>query len=266
MTLTEHGEGGHHDMALKINSKDLAAMGVFTAFVAAATMAVSIFVAATGGYFNVGETMVYTTALLMGPIVGGFAGGVGSMLADVALGYGVFAPATLVIKGLEGFIVGYLARYRLRPSSKMSLTSLSLAAGAILAFTIWWGGTSNFTGSLEFTLGVAPNTITLAFIIPDFFWVALAIASFILVAAVGLYLDPQVGWVVLAVILGGGEMILGYYIYESLIFGPVVALAEILVNVGQVTIGLLVAIPLSRSIRRIMPRARRLQAESVEAK
>ena len=39
---------------------------------------------------------------------GGFAGGVGSALADIFLGYGSFAPATFIVKGIEGFIVGYL--------------------------------------------------------------------------------------------------------------------------------------------------------------
>ena len=52
--------------------------------------------------------MVYTTAILFGPLVGAFAGGIGSMFADLFLGYSHFAPATLIIKGLEGAIVGLL--------------------------------------------------------------------------------------------------------------------------------------------------------------
>ncbi len=253
-------------MNFKLSGRDVAAMGVFTAFVAAATMVFSAYVAATGGYFNVGEIMVYTAALLMGPIVGGFAGGVGSMLADVALGYGVYAPGTLVIKGIEGFIVGYLSLYSFKPASRIRLLSLSLAAGFILALAVWWGGTAYFTGSLEITLGIAPNTVTLTMIVPAFFWAALAAVSFILVAALGVYLDPQVGWQVLAILMGGGAMVMGYYIYELYSLGQVLALAEVLVNIGQVTIGLLVAIPLSRSIRRIMPQMRRLRAETDEAK
>ena len=39
--------------------KRVAGAAVFTAFVAAATMAVNAYIAATGGYFNVGEVMVY---------------------------------------------------------------------------------------------------------------------------------------------------------------------------------------------------------------
>ncbi len=246
-------------MAFKIRSRELAAIGVFTAFVTIATMVLSAYVATTGGYFNVGETMVYTSAILMGPLVGGFAGGVGSMLADVALGYAVFAPGTLVIKGIEGFTVGYLAKYRFKSVSKIRLTFISIAAGFILALLIWWGGTRYFTGSMEFTLGIAPNNIVLSMVIPALFWVTLAVLSFIFVTAVGIFLDPQVGLLVLAILLGGVEMILGYYIYESYILGKAMAIAEVLVNLGQVTMGLIVAIPLSRSIGNVISRSRKLK-------
>ena len=63
---------------------------------------------ATGGYFNVGEATIYVAALLFGPFAGAFSGGIGAMLADVYLGYVNFAPGTLIIKGLEGAIVGFL--------------------------------------------------------------------------------------------------------------------------------------------------------------
>lgn len=253
-------------MALKLTNKEIAAMGVFTAFVAAATMSVSAYVAATGGYFNVGETMVYTAAILMGPIVGGFAGGVGSMLADISLGYTVFAPGTLIIKGAEGFIVGYLAQYRFKTASKNKLKGLAFFAGLVLAFFIWWGGVEYFTGDIEFTLGIAPIILNMNFFVPVLFWIALAITSFIVIMIAGLYLDPKIGWLVFAVLIGGSEMVVGYYLYETVILGHVLALAEVLVNIGQVSIGLLVAIPLSRSINRIMPRIWRSKAETIETK
>ena len=63
---------------------------------------------ATSGYFNVGETIIYVAALLFGAFVGAFSGGIGAMLADVYLGFSVFAPGTMVIKGIEGAIVGIL--------------------------------------------------------------------------------------------------------------------------------------------------------------
>jgi len=68
-------------------------------------MMVRIPIPATSGYLNFGDIMVFTAALLFGRLVGGLAGGIGSAIADI-IGYPLFAPYTLIIKGLEGFVAG----------------------------------------------------------------------------------------------------------------------------------------------------------------
>ncbi len=57
--------------------------------------------------------MVMFSAMVFGPpVVGVFAGGVGSALGDILGGYAGWAPITLVVKGgLEGGLaIGYIAR------------------------------------------------------------------------------------------------------------------------------------------------------------
>ncbi len=84
--------------------------GIMAALVAVATYAVQIPIPATKGYLNFGDIMIFVSALTFGPVVGGFAGGVGSALSDVAGGYAsTYAPFTLVIKGAEGVIAGLIA-------------------------------------------------------------------------------------------------------------------------------------------------------------
>ncbi|MDD1777710.1 MAG: ECF transporter S component [Candidatus Helarchaeota archaeon] len=82
--------------------------GLMTALVCVATVLFQIPIPATGGYFNVGEAIIYIAAILFGPIVGGFAGGVGAALADAMSPYAIYAPGTLVIKFCEGFIIGFI--------------------------------------------------------------------------------------------------------------------------------------------------------------
>jgi uncharacterized membrane protein len=80
-----------------------------------AMMAALVFVAtwtvripnAMGGYFNLGDVMIFVSALAFGPFVGGFAGGVGSAIADI-IGFPVFAIPTLAIKGIEGLLAGFI--------------------------------------------------------------------------------------------------------------------------------------------------------------
>ena len=86
----------------------VAITGVMIALETISTILVSIRIPATQGYFNLGEMVIYLAAILFGPMVGFLTGAIGASLADLILGYTIFAPATFIIKGFEGYIVGYL--------------------------------------------------------------------------------------------------------------------------------------------------------------
>ena len=72
------------------------------------------------GYLNIGDVAVVFAGLVLGDILrdegrllgtayGAAAGGIGSALADIVGGYAMFAPITLVAKGLEGACAGFAA-------------------------------------------------------------------------------------------------------------------------------------------------------------
>ncbi len=87
-------------------SLEIALLIVMAALTAATTAFISIPFAPTRGYFNIGDAMVMFSGLLLGSRLGFLAGGIGSALADIILGYSFFAPLTLFIKGLEGMVAG----------------------------------------------------------------------------------------------------------------------------------------------------------------
>lgn len=60
------------------------------------------------GFINFGDIMIFVTAILLGRKAGFIAGAFGSALADMLSGYMVYAPATFLIKGLEGLICASL--------------------------------------------------------------------------------------------------------------------------------------------------------------
>ncbi len=94
---------------LPFNSLSLSMIAIFGAFTCVVTMVIAFPIPATNGFINIGDAVVMITGLMFGPIIGGIAGGIGSSLADLFLGYAIYAPATLIIKGLEGFFVGLIA-------------------------------------------------------------------------------------------------------------------------------------------------------------
>ena len=62
------------------------------------------------GYVNLGDGGVYLCALLLPSGLGALAAGVGAALADFILGWAVYAPATLLIKGLTALLAGLALR------------------------------------------------------------------------------------------------------------------------------------------------------------
>jgi uncharacterized membrane protein len=71
--------------------------------------------ATSGAYINLGDSMIYLSAYLLGGPIGAIAAAVGSALADTAAGAGVYIPATFVIKGLIGLIFGYMLKKKSFP-------------------------------------------------------------------------------------------------------------------------------------------------------
>jgi uncharacterized membrane protein len=241
----------------KTSSRTIAATAVFTALIASVTMAFSIFIPATKGYFDVGEITVYIAAMLMGPYVGAIAGGVGSAISDAILAP-QYAPGTLVIKGLEGYIVGYLTRESISGLSRTSWRAASAGLGAVLGLLVGLVGVDNLSGAQQLTVGfpIGPQ-FNLSFTVPPTLWIIIGAATFALIFVVGLTVDEKVGWTTLAILIGGSEMVLGYFLYESIALnlGFVTASVEVPINAGQVLVGLLVALPLVRSIKRITAKA-----------
>ena len=76
---------------------------LFMALCCAATL-ISIPSPASTGYLNLGDCFVILSGWILGPIYGFLAGGIGSAISDLVLGYAVYAPATLVIKGLMAVV------------------------------------------------------------------------------------------------------------------------------------------------------------------
>lgn len=99
------------------------------ALVTVATFFVQIPNPATRGYINFGNIMIFVSALTFGPIVGGIAGSIGSSLADIATGYGYFAPFTFIIKGAEGIIAGLISN---RKSVKRDVLAVILAGSEMI--------------------------------------------------------------------------------------------------------------------------------------
>ena len=90
------------------NLKKLILAALFAALSCVATMSIRIPTPGTGGYIHPGDAIVILSGVILGPVWGFLAGGIGSALSDLIGGYFIYIPITFVIKGLVALAAGLL--------------------------------------------------------------------------------------------------------------------------------------------------------------
>ncbi|MEF9951603.1 MAG: ECF transporter S component [Clostridium sp.] len=119
----------------KNSIKILVQTALALAIVTICTMVFTVPIPGTQGYVNLGDTMIFTFAIILGKKRGALIGGLGAALADILLGAVIYAPATLIIKALEGFLCGLIYE-KIGESNKVVGTVLGCLVGA---FTMAFG-------------------------------------------------------------------------------------------------------------------------------
>lgn len=179
----------------------------------------------TGGYFNLGDAAVILAGLLFGPAIGGISGAIGPTVADVVSGYYIFAPATLVAKGLEGVLAGMVVR-KFRKTSHSRARQISYVVTGLyglvgIAIVSYLLITSQGPGEWLF-----PGTWAVIF---------LAFSALILGNLLrGRWPETTAG--VLAGAIGASAMISVYFLYEQFLMG-VPAILEVIPNCLQGMLG-----------------------------
>lgn len=118
-------------MKNRSNTEKLVLAALMAALACVATMVIRIPIPATNGYVNLGDAFVILSGVVLGPLYGGLAAGIGSALADLLAGYVGYAIATFIIKGIMGVLVGFMVK-------KGSV--LNVIISGILAEVIMVGG------------------------------------------------------------------------------------------------------------------------------
>jgi uncharacterized membrane protein len=105
---------------LKIAYSALMISGVFVL-----TRWIQIPIPNAAGYIHLGDAVIFLTAFLLGPVPAMIAGAAGSALADWTSPYAQYAPFTFVIKGLMGYVAGWIYEHSKKDLAAMILASFS---------------------------------------------------------------------------------------------------------------------------------------------
>lgn len=147
-------------------TRTLIISSMLTALVFVVTFLLPIPVSSKGAYINLGDSIIYCAGMLVGAPWAAAASGIGSALSDWALGYTFYAPASLIIKGLMGFVCATLIK---KGGYKRFLVS-SIIGGAIMVagyglfevlFMGGWGyaATTVISNLIQWAAGVIGATV-----------------------------------------------------------------------------------------------------------
>lgn len=125
-----------------LDTKTITKLSILIAITVLMTTIISIPIVGGNGYVNLGDMVIFVTAMLLNRKSAFIVGGLGSFLADMILGYGIYGPASFIIKGLEGFIAGTLLKKGIGKKYPLFATLIAgiwMAFGYYLFETILYG-------------------------------------------------------------------------------------------------------------------------------
>ncbi len=235
-----------------VTMREIAMTAAFIAMVFLSTSLFYIALVSSTGFFNIGEAFVYLAALIGGPIVGALAGGIGAAMADMVLGYGSFAPATLVLKGTEGFIAGFLYKKSREIEQKYRLLIIAAISLFLMAFSIFVTTPALNGDPGSSVISIVFNFIDYTLNIPGLIIVFLALIFCCTIWFVELKMGEK-GQMILSCLLAGPIIVVGYFLYEVIFLSVPVggALSEIPFNIAQVVFGIVIAVPIVSYLREL---------------
>jgi len=162
-----------------MKTKQLVFAAIFVALVFVTTSIIQFNISFGAGYVHFGDMTVMLSGMLLGPVFGGIASGLGSALADIQGGYAMYAPATLVVKALLAFGVGLVYKKMNGQDRDMSLVKRNVLH-SVVAVIILAGGyfvSDLILGALGLVSADGKSVLTLAAVnvIPNIFQVSVGI-------------------------------------------------------------------------------------------
>ncbi|MBO0456442.1 ECF transporter S component [Enterococcus hulanensis] len=125
-----------------MRTKDMTKLAMMVALTVTLSILFIIPIPATKGFVTLCEVGIYASALLFGPGGGFLVGALSGGLIDMISGYPEWAIFSIIIHGIQGFILGYL--YQKYPNKKglmvgFLFASLFMIIGYALATALLFG-------------------------------------------------------------------------------------------------------------------------------
>jgi uncharacterized membrane protein len=240
------------------STKTLVLTGMMTALVFIATVAIRIPVPFTQGYIHAGDTMIFVSAAILGPVPGMIAAGVGSALSDM-MGYPQWVVPTLIIKGLMGYLMGVFVNMQSKKARRKGTIIFAVFAALIVGFfvTLSRHGQLNpqlFIDGLDDVASADQASAMIAGVQRQLIAVLAGIPALTLIASAILNRAKGIkipGSVMIGMMIAGSWMVTGYYIAAGWMYGSfVLPIFSIPWNVVQFVLGAVLGLVILAALSR----------------
>ena len=118
----------------------MTAMLVALVFLSTFFLNIKLPISVNGGLVHLGTGMLFIASILFGPKKGALAGAIGMGLFDLVGGWLLWAPITIVARGLQGFIVGKIAWSKGRKGSSIALNVTATIVSIPFMIAVYYFG------------------------------------------------------------------------------------------------------------------------------
>lgn len=113
------------------STKKLVLAALLTSLTAIATLTLKIPTPPLG-YIHLGDFFVLASGIILGPIAGALAAGIGSMFADFFSGYVIYAPFTFFIKAIAALTINLIFTSKQKSKSNINLLVASTISETLI--------------------------------------------------------------------------------------------------------------------------------------
>lgn len=107
-------------------------------FVSTILLNIKLPITANGGLVHLGTAMLFIASIVFGPKKGALAGAIGMGLFDLVSGWTLWAPFTIVARGLQGYIVGKIAWSNGRKGNSLVFNLIATIASIPVMLAVYY--------------------------------------------------------------------------------------------------------------------------------
>jgi uncharacterized membrane protein len=116
-------------------------------------------IAANGGLVHLGTAMLFIASILFGPKKAALAGAIGMGLFDIVGGWTLWAPITIVARGLQGYIVGKIAWSKGRNGTSIAFNVIATIVSIPFMIAVYYIGEGILYGNWIAPLASIPGDL-----------------------------------------------------------------------------------------------------------